>query len=279
MKFSVLVILILILIGTWGSPDADSREARYSRGSAGSSSGQPFGRRPTARPGASTPTPKPSACPVATPAPPPPPKTIFVPVPMPEPFKMPAYDGGSGRINLCSVQPDIISREEWGAVPPAKAMSPLSPDRFIIHHSGERSNPSKTLEQAIRGYQVFHQGTRNWADVAYHFVIDMNGRIAEGRSLEWEPDITGIAPGFDKSGVINISLDGDFDVEEPSAEQIAALEHLMCYLAQYYKITPDEETVVTHGDVASTKCPGEVLYGEIPMIIEDVNAFLLEGRP
>ena len=51
--------------------------------------------------------------------------------------------------------------------------------KLIVHHSATPLSADPTAD--IRNIYKFHIEGRDWADIAYNFVIDQNGRIYEGR--------------------------------------------------------------------------------------------------
>ena len=93
-----------------------------------------------------------------------------------------------------------------------------------------------------------------WADVSYHYVIYSDGQIWEGRETQFAGDTN---TDYDPKGHVLICLDGNFEVETPSAEQLSFLKKLLHNLSQRYQI-PNSE-IKTHQDYAETLCPGKNL--------------------
>jgi len=99
----------------------------------------------------------------------------------------------------------------------------------------------------MRGIQNFHQNTRGWNDIGYHYVIMPSGRIYEGRGY----GVVGAhCPGHNSEP--SVSFAGSYDDHAPTPAAIETLGWLRAYLkAGGYK---------GHRDGFSTSCPGNALY-------------------
>lgn len=142
---------------------------------------------------------------------------------------------------------DIISRKEWGARRP-KARTGVSwsaRTEFIVHYS---EGPTT---QTVRSIQDFHMGGRGWSDIGYNFLVDVQGRIYEGRG--WLT-VGAHAPGHNSSGVgvCMIGRDGD---ATPAAER--AIRWLY---DEAVRRAGRNLTKLGHRDVYATSCPGDQLY-------------------
>jgi hypothetical protein len=156
--------------------------------------------------------------------------------------------------------PPIVSRQAWGARSANEALMKLqTPKAIVIHHTGELQKPKRTLETKLKGLEEFSRkpgkvGAKikpEWGDVPYHFYIDASGRIGEGRSLAFAGDTN---TGYDTSDKIQIVVEGEFEHEQPHAEQLASLRALVVWLASRHAIPP--EKITNHSDNAQTDCPG-----------------------
>ena len=98
---------------------------------------------------------------------------------------------------------------------------------------------------------------RGFADVAYHFLIDSDGIIYEGREI----NIRGAhVQGFN-TGSVGIVLLGNFNETTPTRPQLDSLEKLVDYLRYTYEI----RYLTGHKDYPDqspdgTECPGANLY-------------------
>ncbi|TBW25829.1 exo-beta-N-acetylmuramidase NamZ domain-containing protein [Gramella sp. KN1008] len=169
--------------------------------------------------------------------------------------------------------PEIISREEWGAKDPVLKMIPHTPRFITIHHSGMPQKPELPIEEKLRGLQNFSQKDsklasgktkKAWADVPYHFYISTNGKIAEGRDVNYQGDSN---TDYDLKGHLLIVVEGNFNNEEVLPEQWNSLKQLVYHVSEKYSIPLS--TVSGHKDQAETSCPGDDLYRRLPLLKTD----------
>ncbi len=160
-------------------------------------------------------------------------------------------------------EPEILSRAAWGALPAnTELMQEQKPLEIILHHTGERQQPKVSLEAKMRGLQNFAMkpgkvgslSKSAWGDVPYHYYIDVSGKIGEGRDINFAGDAT---TNFDNDGRIQITVEGDFEREQPTQEQLASLMKLVTWLALKYGVAA--EGISGHGDHDQTDCPGRNL--------------------
>ena len=165
-------------------------------------------------------------------------------------------------------RPDnIVTREEWKSDP-----APIPDDRkhtpryITLHHAGVLWTNSQEPEQFIRNMQAWgkrrpeiEQPPRNtyWPDLAYHFLIAPDGRIFEGRPIEYEPESN---TKYELAGNLGVEMMGDFNQQRPSPEQLESAVRLTAWLADQHHIGLDD--IRTHRDAApgSTTCPGDDFY-------------------
>jgi N-acetylmuramoyl-L-alanine amidase CwlA len=161
----------------------------------------------------------------------------------------------------------VIPRERWGARTAKRVNLTRATDpwRYItIHHSALEKSISSVQTQsgaksALRKMQAYHMDSRNWGDLGYHFLIDPQGQVYEGRSMYWQ----GAHAGHDNRnrnnnvGNIGICLIGNFDVDQPSAAALASLKILVLRMRSQYKIPASG--IRGHKDWKTTECPGEHL--------------------
>jgi N-acetyl-anhydromuramyl-L-alanine amidase AmpD len=62
---------------------------------------------------------------------------------------------------------------------------------------------------------------------------------------------------YDPTGHILVTLEGNFEEEEPTREQMQATRNLVGWLAKKFKVP--SEKIKTHKDYAQTACPGKNL--------------------
>lgn len=168
--------------------------------------------------------------------------------------------------------PAILSREEWGArtldleaseetgafnaqFNPAGVLTysndlSVALNTIVVHHSAiPNASPAEI--------QDLHMDRRGFADVAYHFLIDPDGVIYEGRGI----NVRGAhVQGFN-TGSVGIVLIGNFNETMPTLSQMDSLEQLVDYLRYTHEI----RYLAGHKDYPGqspdgTECPGANLY-------------------
>lgn len=150
---------------------------------------------------------------------------------------------------------EAICVAAWGGKPPQGEFEEHVIERLTIHHTASRLETNTRAPHHVRGHQRFHQRDRGWPDLAYHFVIDLNGHVYEGRPL-WARGDTGTT--YDPTGHFLVSCEGNFDAQEPSAAQVASLVGLLAWASREFGVDP--ATMRGHRDWAATSCPGANLY-------------------
>ena len=134
-------------------------------------------------------------------------------------------------------KPAIRSRAEWKAELPARMATDKVKRRFVIHHTAypvtekvRKLRGKAGWEAAMRHAreaQRLHRHIRGWNDVGYHYLIDWEGRVLEGRPL----DRLGAHVERHNTGSVGIVLMGDFSRQKPTAKQLASLKRLLRWLS------------------------------------------------
>jgi len=167
----------------------------------------------------------------------------------------------------------IVSRGEWGALNP-RCTYDINPyiNAITIHHTAT-SNVYSDAKRVVRAIQNFHMFTRKWCDIGYHFLIDKDGNIYEGRPL-WA---VGAHVKGHNTGNIGVSVIGNYEYTDINEKQLNALINLLTWLCYKYNIPI--ENIKGHGDYnPATKCPGKYLYKHLPEIREMVKGNLEKLR-
>lgn len=175
-------------------------------------------------------------------------------------------------IQLPSV--NLIPRPTWGALPPdlnARVErglfdpvlnrggwraydQPLNQvlRTLVVHHS------ALPVSDGPREIQNLHQFQRGYADIGYHFLLDPQGALYEGRAI----GVRGAHVGGFNTGSVGACLLGNFERIEPTAAQIASLATLAGALRDAYRITH----LADHRDFqpSVTLCPGAHLWPRLP---------------
>jgi hypothetical protein len=125
-----------------------------------------------------------------------------------------------------------------------------------LHHTGS-AEPLRRGEDPmakLRGLQSWGAAERNWWDVPYHFLLDLDGRIFEGRDYHFMGETN---TAYDPGGHFLISMIGNYEKQEPSAQQLAAIADMMAWALKEFDLPLDR--IGGHYNYAETGCPGKNL--------------------
>lgn len=159
--------------------------------------------------------------------------------------------------SLEQVERAIVPVPAWGGTPadPAKARK-QSITHITLHHQGEPFKPGTDPQKYLRNLQSWSRSAKQWLDIPYHYVIDLDGRIYEARDINYAGDTN---TEYDPMGHALIEVVGNFEEVEPNQKQLDAVVDLMAMLAAKYKVPV--ERIASHRDhSAKTVCPGANLY-------------------
>jgi hypothetical protein len=175
-----------------------------------------------------------------------------------------------------SLAPKIMPREAWKAKAALPGMKPQQIKGIILHNTAIKRSPSRALEVKMRNLQSFSQSAAQvtptykkppWPDVPYHFYVDANGRTAEGRDVAFAGDTN---TKYNTSGYIQVVVEGDFEQEEPTAEQLAAVRMVLVWLSLRWNVPV--EAITVHKNHASTSCPGRHFMAALPNLMRETAA-------
>lgn len=144
----------------------------------------------------------------------------------------------------------IVARHEWDADPPRYEGPPQVIRRIVVHHDEVHYDTSLPGSEKMRRLRQSVRTLDGWPDVPYHFVIDVDGRVYEGRAESWPSDTK---THYDPSG-LHIALQGDFSEQQPTAAQLDSLARLVALKASQFHVEPTE--IYLHRELADTQCPG-----------------------
>ena len=170
-------------------------------------------------------------------------------------------------LNGCAVSPKvqtpplrIIPVSEWGGTPMSTDAAATTkrhvPQYITLHHGGVAFLRDKHPKQYLRNLQSWSRDTRKWADIPYHYLIDLDGNVYEGRDVNYAGDTN---TEYDPTGHALIVVLGNFEEVDPNSAQLNAVTATMAMLAKRFNISPDN--IAGHKDYsANTACPGKSLY-------------------
>jgi len=150
---------------------------------------------------------------------------------------------------------DVVPREGWGAAEPQGSFTPHEIDHITIHHAWSENGGSGPA--VFRSWQNYHLSL-GWPDLAYHFIVGRDGKVYEGRPYTAVGDT---ATSYDPTGHFLIVVEGNFNDDEPSAEQLEMLARMIAWASAQFDVPVDE--IAGHRDYAGTTCPGANLYAKI----------------
>jgi hypothetical protein len=196
--------------------------------------------------------------------------SLVIPAP-PAPVVIPKPQAPPGEI--IPGAPTILARSTWAnQAPIAPRLEPMGAiTRLTLHHEGmdadRLASRSDVIDQ-LQKIQVEHERRMHAGDIGYHYIIDCAGRIWEGRPLKYQGAHAG--NGDANRGNIGIVLMGNFEIQRPTAAQLASMKNLVNYLMVKYRIPVTR--VYTHCeirnkyDIGNTACPGRYLQREVDVM-------------
>lgn len=171
-------------------------------------------------------------------------------------------------IKPIKIPPIIIPRENWTNIKPDfSKIVPMKPIfRITIHHtaSGDddqldiKISTSKILQKIL----LSHKNFKNWADIGYHYIVDEEGKIWEGRNIKYQGAHAGSHEA--NEGNIGVVLIGNFDLFKPSDLQKKSLIQFIHYLKSEYLI--ESKNIYGHGYFTGTNCPGKHLSSVVDFL-------------
>jgi len=159
--------------------------------------------------------------------------------------------------------PGVMGRSQWTSRGVARAgdINPMNGVRRItVHHDGMPPVAMRSVGDVggrIEQIRQSHVSGRGWADIGYHYVVDQQGRVWEGRNIRFQ----GAHVKDQNENNLGILVLGNFDRQQPTASQIQALDRFVAAQMQRYRINLRD--VRTHQERAPTECPGRNLQGYI----------------
>ncbi|MBP5233431.1 MAG: N-acetylmuramoyl-L-alanine amidase [Planctomycetes bacterium] len=141
-------------------------------------------------------------------------------------------------------------------------------DRITVHHEGNATpnyDSSVTAVAAcLRRIQSEHCKRMGAGDIGYHFIIDRQGMIWQGRELCYQ----GAHVKSNNSNNIGIMCLGNFEIQQPTQAQVNTLASLCRALMAGYHIPANR--LYGHRELRSTACPGRNLFPQLVNIRKQV---------
>lgn len=83
---------------------------------------------------------------------------------------------------------DVVRRSAWGWKSTEKRVPEHTISKITIHHGGDSFSDDRDPVEYLRSLQNWSREDKDWIDIPYHFVIDLDGRVYEGRPLRFPGD-------------------------------------------------------------------------------------------
>ena len=132
-------------------------------------------------------------------------------------------------------------------------------DRITVHHEGgalstvrDKTAVAAEIDSVYAGHR-----SRNYADIAYHFIIDRGGCVWEGRSLAYE----GAHVSHQNKNNLGILVLGNYEKQNPTPESLKALKAMVLSFRKRFGIK--HHRVYGHRDLGASLCPGTKLYPHV----------------
>jgi len=139
---------------------------------------------------------------------------------------------------------------------------------LVLHHTGESAEQeSKDLTgtERVRAIYQWHTVHNGWGDLGYHYLVDKEGVIYEGRA--GGESVIGAHAYCANTGTIGIALIGNFLRSLPTEAQLKSTRWLLANLSARYDLDPKSftlfhgasiPTIALHEDLGDTECPGRI---------------------
>ena len=141
---------------------------------------------------------------------------------------------------------------------------------IVLHHTGgdaeERPEEvGRTGAEQVRAIYKWHTVHNGWGDIGYHYLIDKEGTIYEGRA--GGDNVIGAHAYCANTGTVGVALIGNYLKNLPPEAQLKSARWLLAQLSDRYDIDPkgftafhgmNLPTIAMHKDLSNTECPGRV---------------------
>lgn len=160
--------------------------------------------------------------------------------------------------------------------------------KVVIHHTasslkdlnGDSRVDSRDYRAAVQGIYTYHTLSRGWGDLGYHYLVDPDGNVYEGRAGGLGVIAAHVL--CQNSNTVGISVMGNFEQDALSEKAFTGLVNITKYVTDTYGINPLGESafrgqvmphIVTHAEVGkltksyigtgATQCPGDQLVSSM----------------
>lgn len=201
--------------------------------------------------------------------------------------------------------PPIVTRAQWGADESLRNSAPRYSATVrvgFVHHSASSNSywqrTGWSLADAARDIRaIYAYDTRGlgWSDIAYNFLVDMAGRIYEGRAGGVDKAVLSAATGGFNTDTMAVAALGNLQDASPSSALVDGIARILAWKLDLFhrdamgsttltsagggtsRTSAGERVTITnvsgHRDVGMTACPGQYLYPQLSAIRQKVRTY------
>lgn len=149
---------------------------------------------------------------------------------------------------------EVICREAIGLAAATEGARAHRIRQLTLHHSAVELGDNRHAPDRLLRHQRHHQ-EQGWADIAYHYAVDLRGNVYELR----DPATVGDTfTDYDPTGHFLVVCEGNYEIEQPTDAMLSAVAELLAHAADEYDVGID--TLTGHRDHdPSVACPGDHL--------------------
>lgn len=156
-----------------------------------------------------------------------------------------------------------LPRRRWTADGPKNWLAdPMGRvTRITLHHDGMSPFYGRSASDTVERLELIrrsHVG-QGWADIGYHFAIDPQGNVWEGRPL----NLQGAHVKDQNEQNIGVVVLGNFQEQSPTAAAVSTVDRFLAQLMRTYRVPL--RSVYTHQELGPTVCPGYHLQRHMVM--------------
>jgi len=102
----------------------------------------------------------------------------------------------------------IFTVTQWGGTPAIDSLAKKHSINYItLHHQGETYPEGRDPVEYLRALQSWSRKDKKWIDIPYHYIIDLKGKVYEGRKIDYAGDTN---TEYDPTGHALIEVVGNF---------------------------------------------------------------------
>lgn len=162
---------------------------------------------------------------------------------------------------------------------PAHKEAQRKPGIFVIHHTDAVQAQQIQIINRVHQRRGYHESSiinpvtgSGWF-IAYHYFIGKDGTMVQTRPDNDRTQHTGCGLGLEKcvgeekvnDGSISVVLAGNFEHEQPTSQQLAALKKLTAELDGQHHF----RRIITHRQASPTSCPGDNLVNAVQSLLRE----------